>query len=507
MNVSYTIKDIIDLLLGKLWLLILTMVVGGVGAFCYAQFMMPMKYDAYTSLYVRSNSVISNLNVDLGELNASRSLLNTYVVVLKSNYVMDKVANALEMEYQLEDLEPVFQMKNNKIVLDSIRSKITMSSIDGTEVMKISANTTNPEISAAICNHIAESAMDSLTRIVGAGSVEIIDTAEPIYVPVSPNKPRTTLLGALVGLCLAAFVILLIDFFDNSIKSAETITQKFGKSVFGEIMNFGGESHSKNLPAPETSQTILDPAMDFNVTESYKSIRSNIMFTFSTMERKILAISSANPSEGKSTTAVNIALAFAQTESKVLLIDADMRKPVQHKHFKLANKSGLSTAIGHMNPIQESIQKKVYKNLDVMTSGPIPPNPSEMLASQQFSDLLDELEPQYDYILIDTPPINVVSDTMVISKLISGILLVVRHAQTTFEEAQEALNRAELSEANVVGFVLNNISRKSSGHYYSYKYKYKYGYKSYGYGYGYGSYGHEPKLDEIRITKREDPKT
>ena len=265
-------------------------------------------------------------------------------------------------------------------------------------------------------------------------------------------------------------------------------------------MNFGSESKSKKTEIVDITKTILDPAMDFNVVESYKSIRSNVTFSLSTVNRKILAISSSNPSEGKSTTAANIAIAFAQTANKVLLIDADMRKPVQHKHFTLANKKGLSTAIGHMNSIQESIHKNVYKALDVMTAGPIPPNPSEMLASQQFADLLDELESQYDYIIVDTPPINVVSDTMVISKLISGILLVVKYAHTTFEDVQEALKRAELSEANVLGFVLNRISRKGNGYYYSYKYKYKYK----NYEYNYTSHSDETTLDEIKITKREE---
>ena len=347
------------------------------GAYAYAHFMMPNQYESYTSMYVKSSgSILGQFDINVGELTASRSLLTTYTVVLKSNYVMNEVAEQLEMEYTKDELSSVFSMDGNEISLNSLRNKITMSSVESTEVMKITANTTNPEISAAICNNIAESAEECLIRIVGAGSVEVIDEAEPVYSPVSPNKPKTALIGAMAGLVLAAFIILMIDFFDNSVRASETLTTRYQKAVFGEIVNFS-DGNSKKVQADH--RTILDQKMDFNVVENYKSIRSNIMFAFSTMPRKVLAISSANPSEGKSTTASNIAIAFSQMESKVLLIDADMRKPVQHKVFELSNKKGLSTAIGHMNPLEESIHKNVYKKLDVMPSGPIPPNPSEML--------------------------------------------------------------------------------------------------------------------------------
>ena len=461
---------------------------------------MPKTYESYTSMYVRnSDSVLGGFNIDVGELNASRSLLSTYVVVLKSNYVMEQVAQQLELDYSYDELANVFVMKDNKILLDSLRSKISMSSVDSTEVMRITAITNNPEISAAICNSLSDSASECLIRIVGAGSVEIIDVANPIYSPVSPNKPKITLLGALAGLLVSVLIVFVIDFFDNTIKSSEIITNKYNKAVFGEIINFG----SKKSEGLNSHSTIIDSKMDFNVIENYKSIRSNIIFAFSTLNRKVLAVSSANPGEGKSTTASNIALAFSQTGGKILLIDGDMRKPVQHKIFNLGNKKGLSTAIGHMNSVEESINKGVNEQLDVMTSGPIPPNPSEMLASQQFVDMIKELESQYDYIIIDTPPVNVVSDTFVMNKVISGLILVVEYAKTTFYELQDAIKRADLSEINLIGFVLNNISRKGSGHYYSYKYKYKY--KNYEYGYGYRS-DTEEKLSNVSIVPAKEEK-
>ena len=135
-------------------------------------------------------------------------------------------------------------------------------------------------------------------------------------------------------------------------------------------------------------------------------MRTNLIFSLSTSDKKIFAISSPNPSEGKSTTAANIAITLAQADNKVLLIDADMRKPVQHKIFQVKNKIGLSSVIGKMETPAKCIHKNVVKNLDLLPTGPKPPNPSELLASDQTAKILEELSGKYDYIIIDTPPVK-----------------------------------------------------------------------------------------------------
>jgi capsular exopolysaccharide synthesis family protein len=160
-----------------------------------------------------------------------------------------------------------------------------------------------------------------------------------------------------------------------------------------------------------------------------------------------------------------------------------MRKPVQHKIFKLKNQKGLSGAISKMSKLEDCIRKNAAENLDVMPSGPKPPNPSELLASDQTAKILEQLSEQYDYIVIDTPPINVVSDAMGISKSVAGILLVLQYGKTTFEDVDEAMKNISLSDMNMLGFIMNDIStKKSAGSYYSQKYGSKYGYAGYGYG-------------------------
>lgn len=162
------------------------------------------------------------------------------------------------------------------------------------------------------------------------------------------------------------------------------------------------------------------------------------------------------------------------------VIDADMRKPVQHNNFKVTNSDGLSTLIIRKSTMDKAIKNDIIQNLDLLTSGSIPPNPSELLASENYKKLLDELSQKYDYIIIDTPPINVVSDAMVMKDSISGILLVIRYASTTYEELSSCMKQIELAQANMLGFVMNDIHHSRSSSYYNYKYKYKY--KKYGYG-------------------------
>lgn len=489
---GYDIRRLIGLILSKIWMVIICAILVGASSFVYTKFAVPLKYESYTSLYVRSDRNVTTTDitdsqdgqVNMSTLNLSKSLVSTYVVVLQSDSVMDKIGNLLVLEFDEETLASVFSIQDGKISTNSIKSCFTMTSINDTEAMKISAVTTNPEISAALCNMMAQVAPDFLIRVVGAGSVEIIDPAVANYTPISANIPKNTLLGVLIGAVVAVAFIFVVDFFDDTVKDSDEISDLFNKAVLGEVQNIttDGSSKKKNKKHDshrEPRKLLTDKNIPFNVTESYKSIRTNILFSLGTSDKNIIAVSSANPEDGKSTVSANIAIAFAQTSSKVLLIDADMRKSVQHKSFHLSNTKGLSTLIVNMSTFEESIKKSSVENLDVLTAGPMPPNPSELLASAQYTEMLDKLSKVYDYIIIDTPPINVVSDAMIMSNSVSGILMVLKYGMTTYGDVTDAMKQFELANANLLGFVLNDIESGGRGSYYkySYKYYYKYSYK------------------------------
>ncbi|MBO5576981.1 MAG: polysaccharide biosynthesis tyrosine autokinase [Ruminococcus sp.] len=498
-----SLKDIFGLLLSKLWFIIILTVLGLAIAFSISKFVMPVLYRSSISMYVKSNANKTQTNVNLNEINASKSLVETYIVVLKNPSVLKEVSNELiNMVEENDDLSEEKLRKCFKVTSEgtidpnSILSCVSMASSNGTEVLELKATTKDADVSAALCNAYSKVAPSVLVRVVGAGSVETIGEAEPNYSAVSPRTKINCIIGMAGGMFLAVVIVILADLFDNSIKSSDDITIKAELPVIGEIDRFGTTKKVKG-EAPSTAKryTILDPDTPFYVNESYKAMRTNIRFALAastSRNKNVFAVASANPSEGKSTTAANIAITLAQMDCKVLLVDADLRKPVQHRIFKENNKKGLTNVLVQEEIYEDCVKRDVIPNLDLLTTGTKPPNPSELLASDYTADVLSAMSKLYDYVIIDTPPVNVVSDAMVISRSIAGVLLVLKYGSTTFEDLKEATRRAELSNTNIIGCVLNGIKRSGGVHSYNYKYKYKSYYSS-----GYGSSPQKRKNDAI----------
>ncbi|MBR2337906.1 MAG: CpsD/CapB family tyrosine-protein kinase [Clostridia bacterium] len=228
-----------------------------------------------------------------------------------------------------------------------------------------------------------------------------------------------------------------------------------------------------NLPTRPIAST-------FQIVEAYKAIRTNLLFALATANSKVVIISSAEPNAGKSTAASNLAITMAQTGARVLLIDADMRKPSQHKVFRLKKANGLSMILSGLMTYEECVCREVAKGLDLITCGTLPPNPSELLGSEAMGNFLSEMQEHYDYIFVDTPPLCVVSDALVLSDKAAGIVLVCRQRQTTYEELQHAVDNVKDVQGNLLGAVITDM--KENGRTYGKYDRYKY-YKSYDYSY------------------------
>lgn len=242
---------------------------------------------------------------------------------------------------------------------------------------------------------------------------------------------------------------------------------------------------SKKKPAGSASRRtenkfLVNTFMNFSLTEAYNTARTNIMFSLATKKKKTVAVTSYSPADGKSSTVTNLALTFAKTEAKVLLIDADMRKPSIQPLLKIKNSHGLSTLISGLCSVESAINHDVEENLDVICAGPIPPNPAELLSSPYMAELLTEFQSKYDFIFIDTPPISLVSDSLLLNNLISGIVFVIRENSTRHPEIRNAIDSIKLANGRILGFV--KVSCKVKKHRYGVK---RYGYYKYGAYYGY----------------------
>ena len=207
-----------------------------------------------------------------------------------------------------------------------------------------------------------------------------------------------------------------------------------------------------NDKAEMRGETLSDKSK-FAIVESYKAARTNIMFSLSADDNKVFAVTSYSKGEGKSTVSANLAISFSKMEKRVLLVDSDLRRPNVHNIFKLENATGLSNIIGKMGDFDEAVHRDVLPNLDILPSGTIPPNPSELICSARFIELVNRLKEQYDYIIFDTPPIGVVSDALLLKDLIAGFVVVLRERSTTHGDIQNLLDSAKLADCKLLGFV------------------------------------------------------
>ncbi len=481
-NSTISLKDLFTLFMSHIWVLIISLAVGCGGAYAYTYYTMSPEYSSHISMYVQTYTGIKNdYTQDYNDISKSKQLINTYIAVLKDDAVMESVADSISQQFDESVISENFVVSGGKIRPSSLASKISITTVTDTSAVNIVAQTKNAELSASICNELCSQANKFTKRAIGVGEIKSIDTAKVYPNPVGPNKIKNTALGGIAALGLAAFLIFLLDFFDNTIKESEYLSKKYKKAILGEILE-SDIPKKKKKDNSDDHMSLLHDNVSFDIVESYKAMRTNIMFAVSTSDNKAFVVSSSNPDEGKSTTASNIAISFADGGHKTLLIDADMRKPTQHRIFDLKNEVGLSSVLSKMKESNECVQKTVLPKLSVLTSGPIPPNPSELLSSERTASVIQELSSVYDVIIIDSPPVNVVSDALNLSPYVSGLLTIVRSRYTSTEDIKELVGKADLAHMNMLGFVITRIKKKSSGKYYK-RYG-KYSYEKYGYGYG-----------------------
>lgn len=215
---------------------------------------------------------------------------------------------------------------------------------------------------------------------------------------------------------------------------------------------------------------IIDESIKSPIVEAYKTLRTNIQFSMPDGGPQTVLITSSGLAEGKSTTTANLAITMAQSKKRVLLIDGDLRKPVIHRIFNIANLKGLTNILAENVNYRELIKNNIVDGLSIITSGPKPPNPSELLGSQRMRAFIELAKKEFDFIIIDTPPVLAVTDAIILSPAVDGVVLVVGHGQATFEEVARAKSLLERVDARLLGAILNQIPiSQTEGYYYYYQ--------------------------------------
>lgn len=258
-------------------------------------------------------------------------------------------------------------------------------------------------------------------------------------------------------------------------------------SIFDKKIQLPMAKGKKPLSYEEDMANIINEGTKFNIKEAYKTTRTNTIFALNSDKGcKRIIVTSSIPGEGKSLTSINIAITFAMADTKVLIIDCDLRKPKLHRYLGADNKKGLSNILGGFNKLEDCLKVNKELKISFLTAGHTPPNPIELLSSGKMEKLLDDLSEEFDYIFLDTPPVNIVADTSSIAKYSDGILFVVRHKFTTQDMLYKAISALEFANAKVLGFILNDVdlsaySYTSKVGYGRYKYRNYYQYNNYYY--------------------------
>lgn len=457
-SINIDLIKLLRFILKRSWVVVLCAELGFGLLYMYTTRFIPDTYTATGTMYVNNGSPnIENYQyTNTNDLDTAVQLIDTYRIVVKSSKVMGAVTQRLRLTYP-------------SITEDYISSTLSLGSISETGVVSVSSRTINAELSADIVNAVLEVVPAEIIRVVGAGKIEIIDYATVSMYPDSRNGVKRGLLGAVAGMSVAAFVLLLLFMMNRRIADAEELTDNYTPLVLASIQRIKKENSS-------TESFLLNDGSEMDIIEGYAKLRMNLLYTLVVKDSKTVIVASAVSGEGKSTIAANLAISCALGGKKVLLVDGDLRRACQKEIFGLDNHlNGLSSILVEKCSMEDAILKDVRKDMDLLPAGHIPPNPAELLESKGMRQLLKDLESEYDLVIMDMPPINIVADPLVLSGDVAGCLFVTRQDYSDHRDIKKALIAAEMTGMDVLGFVFYGDTLKQKGYYSRKYYQHYYG--------------------------------
>lgn len=406
----------------------------------------PMYKTNTTVVLAQQTSDKNTSSVTLNDISINQKLVATYTEIVKSKLVLEQVIEDLKLDTTSEKLA----------------KHVTVTAIEDTEILKITVEDGNRIAAAQIANKIADVFTKEIVNIYQLNNVSVIDVAQVN----DKQSNNTTVRDAAIAMLLSVFgvsaIAFIIYYFDDSIKYSEDLEKKIGLPIAGKIIK--SEIEKKTIG----DELLVDKYPKSIVSESIKSLRTNLQFSNVDKGFKTILVTSANAAEGKSFVSSNLAISFAQANKKVLLIDCDLRKGRLHKLFNLPNLNGFSTLLtDELENYKKYIKKTHIKNLSIIPRGVYPPNPSELLGSQKCKDLIVALKGKYDIIIFDGAPCNGVTDSVIMSTNVDETLIVARDARTPKKTLDVTKDSLQKVNAHITGVVLNGVNRKIAK-YYSY---------------------------------------
>ena len=476
--IEIDIKRIFGAIWHKFWIVCISAILCAIISLTGTVLFVTPTYQSSAMFYVNNNSLSvgdASFSLTSSDITAAKSLVDTYIVILKSRACLNEVIDYTESDLSYGEL----------------KNMISAAAVNSTEIFEIVVTSPDPDEAEQIANAIAYILPKRISSIVEGTSANIVDYAVKASKPSSPSYSKNFLLGFIAGLFVSVAIITVREIFDITIRGEEDIERCCNHPILTSVPDmtvqssksgyYYGYGNNKKSTATTNNRTpIIGKDISFAASEAYKLLRTKLQFSFvDEITCPIIGVSSAMAGEGKSLSSINLAFSLAQLDKKVLLIDCDMRRPSIETKLKISKIPGLSNYLTGQNDMSEVIQPYHTDSdecFDVIAAGVNPPNPIELLSSAKMEKALESLRDKYDYIIIDLPPVGEVSDAMVASKLVDGILLVVRQDYCNTSALGNAVSQFEFIETKILGLVLNCVNDRHGK--YGKKYYKKY-YNSY----------------------------
>lgn len=446
------LRDYINIL-RKRWMVVVGGIVLGALASGLFSVFSPNKYTSSVQLYLSVSGGSSNTDINSG-----------------ATYAQDQMKSFAQVATSPTVLQPVIRTLRLDTTPEKLAENVTASNPANTVLLEIDVVDGSPQGAQRIAAAIGKDMIGVVQQLSpklsnGEKSVAATVTA-PASLPVEPSSPRTlrnVALGLVAGLVLGCGVALLLEMFDTRVRTTEDLGE-FGLPLLGGLPE-----------SPDVDEAVLlrGATATGSFAEAARHLRTNVQFVAAAEKGKAFMVTSPVPSEGKTTTAVTLAVALAEAGQRVLLVDADLRRPRVAKAMGVESETGLTTVLVGQATLPEVVQQWMGTSLDVLSAGRRAPNPSELLGSEAMGRLVDEMTASYDMIIMDATPVLPVTDALVLTKWVSGVIVVARIDSARRPQIGAMIQSLDQVNANIVGVVANRVTKKSGGSYgYGYHYDY-----------------------------------
>lgn len=437
-----TILDLLKIARRWWWVLVLCPVLAGGAAYIVSSSMTPI-YRANLTALVEQSETGDEAQFAYNDVLAAERQARTFSYLMTARPVLEETVTRLGLSENADELG----------------ANVSVAPIRDTQLIRLSVDDPSPERAATIANTIGQVFIEQLASTEQSTEARIIEEANPPSGYVQPKTVLNTAVATLLGLLAAAGLVLLLNYLDDTVKSSEDVRRLTGKPALAGIPMLQSDN------GIETASYQRSPA-----TESFRGLRTNLQFVAVGQELRSLVLTSARPGDGKTTTVANLGTVLAQGGQQVILMDADLRKPRLHKLFdSINNRAGLTNLLISTAIEPESLlQDTDIPGVRVLTSGPLPPNPPDLLNSAAMRNVIQKLEDLADYVLIDSPPMAI-SDPLIVAGLADGILLVTLANKTRSTVLARVIQDLERSGTPLLGVVLNQMDLGAEDYYYYYQ--------------------------------------